>query len=327
MKYRIKMRNMPPIIYNTASNAFNTFIDQEYWYAMKRGIPLTLRQIPIERVHERINQVDTYREQLNTLKTVPFVAQRTSEWYDMRKTVLTASSLAQALGKDKYSSRKKLVKAKAFPELVNPLYMTIPPIHWGVMFEPMALRCYQQLHDDIPVHEFGLLRHKELECFAASPDGINEMGILVEFKCPWKRPVDGNVPLRYHYQMQGQMAVCNLEECDFVDCEFKKYYTKKDYIKAVMESYYPYTLHGIVIESGSKQDPSFLYSPPHLSVYEAIDWLKTNHQKHMKYHMWRLNKVHTERQHFNQQEWKQITPHIKHFWADVMELRQDVYYT
>jgi hypothetical protein len=55
----------------------------------------------------------------------------------------------------------------------------------------------------------------------ASPDGITEDGVMVEIKCPWRRKINGEIPLQYYYQIQGQLAVCALEECDYFECEFQ----------------------------------------------------------------------------------------------------------
>ena len=38
---------------------------------------------------------------------------------------------------------------------------------------------------------------------------------MLEIKCPTKRPITGFIPEYYHYQVQGQLEVCNLNYCDF----------------------------------------------------------------------------------------------------------------
>jgi hypothetical protein len=44
---------------------------------------------------------------------------------------------------------------------------------------------------------------------------------MLEIKCPWRRRiVEGDVPTQYYYQIQAQLAVCGLTECDFFECEF-----------------------------------------------------------------------------------------------------------
>ena len=90
------------------------------------------------------------------------------------------------------------------------------------MFEDMAIRCYKQINNNIPVHIFGIIQNKNIEHFGASPDGITDLGIMVEIKCPFSRQIKKDfIPEKYYYQMQGQLAVCNLTECDYVECEFK----------------------------------------------------------------------------------------------------------
>ena len=53
---------------------------------------------------------------------------------------------------------------------------------------------------------------------------------MVEIKCPYSRKLKKDyIPEKYYYQIQGQLAVCNLKECDYVECIFKKYNNKNDY--------------------------------------------------------------------------------------------------
>ena len=76
-----------------------------------------------------------------------------------------------------------------------------------------------------------------MKCFGASPDGINDLGTMVEIKTPYRRRVDGNIPNGYMLQMQGQMAVCGLEECDFVDATIKMDYRSLDaYLMDIADS-------------------------------------------------------------------------------------------
>jgi hypothetical protein len=64
------------------------------------------------------------------------------------------------------------------------------------------------------------LIHKDIPYFGASPDGITENGIMLEIKCPYKRKIDGGIPEQYFYQVQGQLEVCGLNECDYFECAF-----------------------------------------------------------------------------------------------------------
>ena len=63
----------------------------------------------------------------------------------------------------------------------------------------------------VEVFEFGILRHPTIECLGASPDGISDIGIMLEIKCPWKRKKTETIPEQYYYQIQGQLDVCSLD--------------------------------------------------------------------------------------------------------------------
>lgn len=37
------------------------------------------------------------------------------------------------------------------------------------------------------IYEFGLMKNPHHDFFGASPDGISELGVMLEIKCPYKR--------------------------------------------------------------------------------------------------------------------------------------------
>ena len=64
----------------------------------------------------------------------------------------------------------------------------------------------------------------------ASPDGITKDGIMLEIKCPYTRVMNGTVPPQYWAQVQGQLEVCGLDMCDYLECKLVKYDTFSDYL-------------------------------------------------------------------------------------------------
>lgn len=181
------------------------------------------RHVSVADVRDRCERVRAARRKLDALLLSPGVVQRTPEWYAARMTMLTASDIAQALGCAKFGTRKQFFEKKcAPPESQRPFDATLPPLRWGIMFEPVACALYSCMNAGVRVHEFGLLRHPTVAHLGASPDGITEDGVMVEIKCPWRRKISpGDVPLQYYYQIQGQLEVCGLEECDYFECEFQ----------------------------------------------------------------------------------------------------------
>ena len=265
---------------------------------------------------QRILEIRKYRQALKHLQSLPQVAQRSPEWYELRRNRLTASDMAQAMGRGKFGNRAQLVKKKAFPEDVT-FNTNSEPLRWGVMFEPIAARSYSQRFHDIEIHEFGCIPHADIPCFGASPDGITEMGIMVEFKCPWRRKIDGNVLEQYEIQMQGQMAVCGLEECHFVECDIQKLESQEDYVACVDE--HATTDHGIILEYPNASEPYF-YSPPYLTPEQALQWMKQQ-PSGGKVVFWRMRKYHMCCVYFDEERWECMVPSIIDFWKDVELMR------
>lgn len=285
---------------------------------------LGVSDIREEDVFQRILAIQTYRQQLKVLLEEPQVAQRSQEWFDMRKNRLTASDLAQAMNKGKFGTKQQLLSKKAFPESAAPFPSSNPALQWGVMFEPMASRCYAQRHHDVRIFEFGLIPHKDMCCFGASPDGITEHGIMLEFKCPLRRKIDGHIPEQYEIQMQGQMSVCGMHECDYVECDMHKLPCVEDYLALVPT--HEKTDHGIILDLGdSAHDARYHYSPPYLTPSEAVVWMQQM-RKQPEYAnawtvYWKLRKIHIARVVFNAPEWENIVPQITSFWEEVEALR------
>lgn len=177
------------------------------------GYPITL-----DTIDKRIKIVEEYKKILEELRKIPKIEQRTAEWYNARQTLITASDFAQALGEGKFGTQKQFIQKKCgFEE--DKFDNSAAALRWGCMFEEIACKIYSQ-RNNCKVYDFGLIRHPTIDYFGASPDGVTENGIMVEIKCPWKRKIDGTVPMQYFYQIQGQLDVCGLDECDYWECEF-----------------------------------------------------------------------------------------------------------
>ena len=178
-------------------------------------------------------------EILNKLKEQPLIKQRTEEWFKLRENRLTASDLYDAVHYPSTLIKKKL-KNISFNSYA------IPALRWGCMFESIACDIYA-FNNLTKVNEFGLLINDNIKDFGASPDGITDEGIMIEIKCPYSRDIkDKIIPDKYYYQMQGQMAVCELDVCDYIECKFKTFESEEEYINEVkdIDNY----KHGIIID-------------------------------------------------------------------------------
>ena len=184
---------------------------------------------PVSRkeVGDRIDRLRGYQKQVAVLLENPGFAQRTPEWYEARKTIVTASELLQATGTP--SAKRQFLKRKCCPEQGFSL-AGVPAVRHGVIYEEVACRAYEA-RNRVKVHEFGLLPNRRIECFGASPDGICDNGIMLEIKCVYSREIkDGYVKPEYYQQMQGQMHTAELEECDFLECKITEYESEEDFV-------------------------------------------------------------------------------------------------
>lgn len=282
-----------------------------------------------EYISARITVIREYREALKVLLQLPLMKQRTEEWFEARKTRLTASDLYDAVKGGNVSIKLAKKKANIVVDTIN--YNAIPALKWGTMFEPMATRCYSQKMNNIAIHDFGLVCDTVNEHFGASPDGINELGIMLEIKCPYSRKiVDGVIPEKYKMQIQGQLAVCKLKECDYIECVFKSLDSAEEYVESVADD--TVEKHGVIAEFyNQKGEYVYYYSEtnqtPKECVAEICDRLciasicKDQHLKFSKYTYWRLDEMIIQRVVFNAKAWETIVPKINTFWESVEEYK------
>jgi len=197
----------------------------------------TLIKDCIERVISYGEVLNLRRDKLNNLKKLELPEQRSPEWYELRKEILTASSLAAAIGHCHFKSRDELI----YDKIVETPFEPNPITEWGVKYEDVAIMFYEELFN-VKVHDFGLIPHPEFSAFGASPDGICDdtgndefLARMVEIKCPPKRKFTKTVPPHYLMQVQGQLEVCDLDECDFFQVKLEEYASFEEYCQDKFE--------------------------------------------------------------------------------------------
>jgi hypothetical protein len=170
------------------------------------------------------------------LLTVPQVPQRTTEWYEEKRNILTASELATIFKGGR--TRGALIMAKAAPVPEGPIApprlavekRETGPLDWGVRYEPVVKK-YLEKSLGAKILDLGRIHHRSVPRLAASPDGIFSecsahpelVGRLVEIKCPSTRVIKEDVvPFEYWCQMQIQMEVCDRDGCEYVEVKFKE---------------------------------------------------------------------------------------------------------
>ena len=225
----------------------------------------------------RLKNIRNSKKRLEELKKIPIIEQRSDEWFNARKNMITASDMAQALNKGKFGNQKDFI-IKKVTNLINNenvyLKTTDKILLWGVRYEEVANKIYMS-RNNVKTFEFGLIKHPDIDFFGASPDGISELGVMLEIKCPPKRKITGAIPDQYWMQMQGQLEVCNLDECDYLECKFSEYKKESDFIldkdvdqilsKDLKEK-------GIMIQIDENDETRYLYSDVNLTIDQMLDW-------------------------------------------------------
>lgn len=140
-----------------------------------------------------------------------YAEQRSQEWLELRENMITASDVASALGENHYESPDAFVKKK----VLRTKWAGNAATAHGTLLEPIARDLYDQKYGR-KSHEIGLVQHRDYPWLGASPDGVTEDGILIEIKCPLTRKIEAKVPKHYLPQVQLQLEITDLEECDFV---------------------------------------------------------------------------------------------------------------
>jgi hypothetical protein len=186
--------------------------------------------------------LDDRLEHVKRVISYPQITQRTTDWYLQSKGVLTASEFASILGTDRARCTLALQKVAPIPETpsTNRLACSTPemgPFDWGIRFEPVVKQILEMMWG-CKILEIGRLVHKTDTRLAASPDGLiesaqdpNRVGRLLEIKCPVKREINGKIPFEYWCQMQIQMEVADIDECDYIEVKIASAYKDSQYVE------------------------------------------------------------------------------------------------
>lgn len=145
------------------------------------------------------------------LLAAEYAEQRSKEWLELRENMITASDIASAIGDNHYETPDAFVKKK----VLRTQFKGNAATAHGTLLEPLVRDLYDQ-RTGRKSHEIGLVQHREYPWLGASPDGITEDGLLIEIKCPLTRKIESKVPKHYWPQVQLQLEITDLDECDFI---------------------------------------------------------------------------------------------------------------
>ena len=211
-----------------------------------------------------IKEYDDYEfkrieDNFNKIRAIKSPEQRSPEWFELRKSGITASDGGCALGLNKYEAQYKFIYNKIFGKP----FETGEACYWGKKYETAVALTYSLLNNCI-VEDFGILTHPKYDFIKASPDGIvrpyrldgtksNMPSRMLEIKCIVSRTLnfDGDIydficPKYYHIQTALQMQVTDISECDFAQYKIEQYDNKNEWDDDTHEEcYYKSKKYGI----------------------------------------------------------------------------------
>ena len=136
------------------------------------------------------------------MKCIPQPEQRTTEWYNSRYNMITASNAWKALEEGKLLN--SFIYGKCAPLNVEK-YSSVnmgSPMYWGQLFEDVSIEIYEWKYNT-KVDDFGCIQDSNFSFLGASPDGINvdEMnplfGRMLEIKNIVNREITGEPKKEY----------------------------------------------------------------------------------------------------------------------------------
>ena len=268
--------------------------------------------------------------QLEKLKSIIQPEQRSDEWYIFRNSTLTASNIWKIFVSD--YSQTQLILEKCQPLDINKFKVTNTnsPLHWGQKYEPVSILYYEYIHNT-KVSEFGCIPHQDYTYIAASPDGIicdgssNLFGRMLEIKNVVSREITGIPKMEYWIQMQIQMEVCDLNECDFLETKFIEYESEEEYREDNNTEY-----KGVILQYIKDESPYYIYAPFMLNNLDSEEYKKWEYEEKEKNKnlelittiYWKLIKISCVLVLRNKLWFKSIQPLIQIFWENLLEERE-----
>jgi len=175
------------------------------------------------------------------------IIQGTPEWLQLRLGHVTASRVADIMAKTKTgpsASRQNYLIELAIQRVtgvVEESYKNEAMMR-GTEEEPKARQAYELLTETF-VEEVPFVKHKSIEWFGCSPDGIikNNDGTynLLEIKnsnsaTHWSYIKANEPPTKYKIQMMAQMACTGAQWCDFFSYDSRMPEGSRHFLKRMM---------------------------------------------------------------------------------------------
>jgi len=294
-----------------------------------------------------------YRQIFDFLSSIPAAEQRSLEWYQFRWDKITASDIARVCGMSGEIARFQAMfdKASKLEDYIQNRVknnLTGDAIEHGKKMEAVSVMIYEE-RNNVIIEEFGCLPHPFIPYLGASPDGIvspkspnlNYHGRMLEIKNPYTRPITGIPKTEYYAQVQGQLEVCGLEYCDFLETWIMEYKNEMEFKNDSPKSD-PNSLcfrsngleKGIIftyIDAENEDKPVHLYCPRNIKRESDFqNWYKNCWQKFKKseynilvgLNYWKLIQYNVITIKRDYDYFNSIKDKLKNFWDAVITYRE-----
>ena len=234
-----------------------------------KNIGFPLRSYEYTYITEGTNNT---QEKCDYLLNIPQPDQRTKEWYEFRHNHITASNAWKCLGTP--SSVNQIILEKLTPLNIEKYKPSLNdnPMTWGQRFEDISIMFYENKYN-VKVDDLGCIEHQKYTFLAASPDGIitskNNNSRLLEIKNVVSRKITKIPKPDYWMQMQLQMEVCDIDECDFLETKFIEYEGFSEFKCDINE-----TNKGIIMMFIKNNEiPVYEYSELYKNIEDIEKWM------------------------------------------------------
>jgi putative phage-type endonuclease len=275
--------------------------------------------------------IDFIEKQIAYLKSKPQPEQRTKEWYEFRYNLITASNAYKAF--ENQTTQNQLIYEKCsklnYNDDANVKEVVVvnvnTSLHWGQKYEPVSVELYELLYNT-KVGSFGCIQHDKYGFLGASPDGINidktspRYGRMLEIKNIVNREINGIPKKEYWIQMQLQMEVCDLNECDFLETQFIEYPDFDSY-KADTEAKFKSEIIHFHTKEGS---PFYVYKPINCVDDNWSDEIVSKYENEymfMKTIYWKLEQMSCVLVCRNKLWFKESIPVLQNIWSIIEKER------
>ena len=314
----------------------------------------------ITKLHDTFNelQLEIISKKVNCLKKMKQYPQKSEEWYNVRKTMFTASS-------DIINIMRTSNKNQCYNNVINkkvsytsPKFKGNVSTFHGTKYERICIQIYESRYNK-EVIQFGLLTHPTIPYLGASPDGITTDGRVIEIKSPYNRIPNGIIKKEYFVQMQTQMEVCDLDVCDFFEGKIIEYMDKTEYDRdkycendVQFLNIYPKTINlnhvkvpndrrssnglekgmlGRIGYSSYDDSNTYIYPPMHYTSQEQYQWLKNEQLEYQKKNLdlhidyWKMQKSSYNEVKRDKKWWNtNITTKLNNAWKTVQNRQKEL---